>query len=154
MNRYAVIGNPIEQSKSPQIHLAFARQQHVAISYQRILADKERFVTSVSDFVNSGGVGLNVTVPFKVLACQECNQLDEYARAAKAVNTISFHKDKGWLGANTDGIGLLRDLKKNMQVSLARKNILGVYCPAGANSKCSNHLRVTLHLQICLTLSQ
>ncbi len=63
-------------------------------------------------------------MPFKVLAYQQCAYLNEYAKAAGAVNTISFDHEKGWMGANTDGIGLLRDLKNNQHLDLTNKHIL------------------------------
>ncbi len=123
-NKYAVIGNPINHSKSPLIHRAFAEQEKIDIDYQRILADEDKFTQSVNEFSSHGGLGLNVTVPFKIVAYQQCQQLNEYARAAGAVNTISFDSKMGWLGANTDGIGLLTDLKNNQRLQLKNKNIL------------------------------
>jgi shikimate dehydrogenase len=122
--KYAVIGNPIKHSKSPLIHQAFAQQEKVNIDYQRILASEDKFTQSVIEFVNRGGLGLNVTVPFKIVAYQQCQQLNEYAQAAGAVNTISFDSDMSWIGANTDGIGLLTDLKNNQHLDLYNKNIL------------------------------
>lgn len=124
MNKYAVIGNPIKHSKSPQIHAAFAQQEDVNIDYQRILANADDFTQTVNRFFSNGGVGLNVTVPFKIDAYQQCVRVNEYAQAAKAVNTISINESKQWIGANTDGIGLLRDLKDNLDISIENKNIL------------------------------
>ena len=124
MNKYAVIGNPIKHSKSPQIHLAFARQENVDIDYQRILADEENFIQTVNNFFADGGKGLNITVPFKLLAYQHCAQLNEYAQAAKAVNTLYLNENQQWVGANTDGIGLLTDLKRNLDIELKNTNIL------------------------------
>ncbi len=124
MNKYAVIGNPIKHSKSPQIHSAFAQQEGTVIDYDRILTDEDNFIKTVNDFFSSGGSGLNVTVPFKVLAYQQCSQLNEYAQAAQAINTLSLDQNQQWVGANTDGIGLLTDLKNNLHVTLKNKSIL------------------------------
>ena len=124
MNKYAVIGNPIKHSKSPQIHSAFAKQEGVTIEYLRLLAEEENFTHTVNEFFSQGGEGLNVTVPFKVLAYNQCSQLSEYAKAAHAVNTISIDQHKQWVGANTDGIGLLTDLKNNLHINLANMTIL------------------------------
>ncbi len=121
---YAVIGNPIKLRKSPLIHTAFAEQENTYINYQRILADKDKFTESVNEFIRHGGLGLNITVPFKIVAYQQCQQLNEYAQAAGAVNTISFDSKIGWIGANTDGVGLLTDLKNNQHIQLNNKNIL------------------------------
>ena len=123
-DRYAVIGNPIEHSKSPDIHLLFADQTGESIRYEKILADENEFNTIVNDFFNNGGKGLNVTVPFKNAACAFVDILSEYAEHAEAVNTI-YKNDAGqFVGANTDGIGLLRDLKKTLRLQLLNKTIL------------------------------
>lgn len=122
--KYAVIGNPIQHSKSPQIHTAFARQEGVALEYQRMLSKTDCFIADVNAFHANGGLGLNVTVPFKIDAFHHCSQLDNYALAAQAVNTISFNSSGDWLGANTDGIGLLRDLTCNLNLELQQRSIL------------------------------
>ena len=124
MSSYAVIGNPIEHSKSPQIHTAFAHQEGVEIEYQRILANEQNFTATVNQFYQNDGCGLNVTVPFKVFAFQKCAQLSNYAQAAKAVNTLSFTDQGDWIGANTDGIGLLRDLKNNLHTKIEQQSVL------------------------------
>ena len=126
MDNYAVIGNPIAHSKSPQIHSAFAQQQGLAIDYQRILAEESNFTATVKKFKRDGGIGLNITVPFKVLAYEQCSELNDYARIAKAVNTISFDEQGNWVGTNTDGIGLLRDLQSNLNTEIKQKRILVV----------------------------
>ena len=102
----------------------FAKQEKVQIDYQRILADTSAFIETVEKFHSNNGLGLNVTVPFKIEAYQACHQLNDYAQAAKAVNTITFNDQLGWLGANTDGVGLLQDLKINLGFDLQNKKIL------------------------------
>lgn len=110
LKRYAVIGNPIEHSRSPFIHELFARQTGLAITYEKIKAPLDRFETTVREFFAQGGQGLNVTVPFKEEAFALANpNLTPRARLAAAVNTLWM--DKGNLhGCNTDGVGLLNDL--------------------------------------------
>ena len=124
MDYYAVIGNPVAHSKSPQIHMAFAQQEGVSIDYQRILANEETFIATVENFIRNQGCGLNVTLPFKGKAYQQCIELNHYAQVAKAVNTISFKPNGDWIGANTDGIGLLRDLKSNLKIEIAQREVL------------------------------
>ncbi|MFL6717384.1 MAG: shikimate dehydrogenase, partial [Burkholderiaceae bacterium] len=67
-DRYAVIGNPIAHSKSPEIHARFARQTGEDIRYERLLAPLDGFAQAVADFMQAGGQGANVTVPFKLEA--------------------------------------------------------------------------------------
>lgn len=122
-DRYAVIGNPIEHSKSPQVHAWFAQQTQQAISYERLLAPVDRFVDSVHHFIAQGGRGANVTVPFKLEAFALAQELTPRAQAAGAVNTLSFSAD-GIKGDNTDGIGLVRDITRNAGVPLQDRSVL------------------------------
>jgi shikimate dehydrogenase len=123
-DRYAVIGNPIEHSKSPQIHTAFALQTGQDLVYERLLGDLEEFEADVRDFFNAGGKGLNVTVPFKERAFQLADQLTERAQSAGAVNTLILLADGSIRGDNTDGVGLVRDLGFNQRFDFAGARIL------------------------------
>ena len=109
-DRYAVIGNPVAHSKSPQIHAAFARATGQEIEYGRLEAPLDRFAQTVADFRRAGGKGANVTLPFKHEAFRLCGQLSERARVAQAVNTMRFEDS---FGDNTDGVGLVRDLEQH-----------------------------------------
>lgn len=122
IDKYAVIGNPVAHSKSPQIHAEFARQTAQHISYDRVLAPLDAFEATVRKFFDQGGKGLNVTLPFKREAW-DIAESQGYAIDAVAVNTIK-HVDGKLLGYNTDGIGLLRDLRGNLRCGLAGKRIL------------------------------
>ncbi|MBK1707405.1 shikimate dehydrogenase [Halochromatium glycolicum] len=123
-DRYAVIGHPIEHSKSPQIHAAFAAQTGEPLEYGRILGNLNDFAGDVRRFVAEGGRGLNVTVPFKTEAFELLEDLSAHARAAGAVNTLIV-RDGGLLrGDNTDGIGLIRDLTVNHSFALAGRRVL------------------------------
>lgn len=108
--RYAVIGNPIAHSRSPQIHAMFAEQTGKPLRYDRLLAPVDGFAEAVAAFVAEGGLGLNVTVPFKLDAyALAAGRLSSRARLAGAVNTLSW-RDGAWHGCNTDGVGLVSDL--------------------------------------------
>lgn len=108
--RYAVIGNPIAHSRSPQIHALFSRQTGKPLRYERLLAPVDGFAAAVAAFAAEGGLGLNVTVPFKQDAyALAAAHLSSRARLAGAVNTLSW-RDGAWHGCNTDGIGLVSDL--------------------------------------------
>lgn len=122
-DRYAVIGNPIEHSKSPLIHAAFARQTGEDIEYERILGSLDDFAGDVRRFTQQGGRGLNVTVPFKEQAFELADALSERARRAGAVNTLSLD-DATVRGDNTDGVGLVRDLGCNHRFNFGGARIL------------------------------
>ena len=120
---YAVIGNPIEHSKSPVIHHAFAQLTHQDIQYERVLAPLDEFAETVYGLISNGFKGANVTVPFKLEAFAMASRLTERAQDAGAVNTLIFDGD-GLIGDNTDGVGLVRDITQNIGVSFASKRVL------------------------------
>lgn len=108
--RCAVIGNPISHSRSPFIHQDFARQTGLALRYDKIEAPLSGFVQEVEQFFAQGGIGLNVTVPFKQEAFRLAGDaLSARARIAGAVNTLWMEQGK-LHGCNTDGVGLLNDI--------------------------------------------
>lgn len=122
-DRYAVIGNPVAHSKSPWIHAEFARACGQQLEYDRIEAPLDAFVATVEAFRASGGRGANVTLPFKQEAFRYCAATSDRARAAQAVNTISFDRGAPW-GDNTDGVGLVRDLELNLGFALRGRRVL------------------------------
>ena len=122
-DRYAVIGNPISHSQSPLIHTLFAQQTGQDMSYEAIEAPPEGFAATVQRLRAEGYLGCNVTVPFKFEAFALCDQLSSRAREAKAVNTLIF-RDGEILGTNTDGVGLLADIEKNLGFTLMWKDAL------------------------------
>ncbi len=122
MKHYAVFGNPIAHSKSPEIHLAFAAQFGIDLQYERLLAEEGKFAPHAMRFFELG-LGANVTVPFKQEALQFADELSEAARVAGAVNTLS--RQSGLIkGDNTDGFGLVNDIQENYCIPFADKNIL------------------------------
>ena len=122
-DRYALVGHPVEHSRSPLIHTVFARQTGQRLTYELIDAEPPAFETAVRGFGAAGGKGMNVTVPHKEAAFALCNRSSEAATAAGAVNTISIAN--GVLsGHNTDGIGFIRDLTVNLRQSLAGARIV------------------------------
>ena len=122
-DRYAVIGNPIAHSRSPFIHARFAAQTGHDLVYDRLLAPLDGFAAAVQAFVESGGRGLNVTVPFKEQAFALAGRRSPRVEAAGAANTLSFDSN-GWTAENTDGIGLVRDLTARHGVALAGQRVV------------------------------
>jgi len=122
-DRYAVIGNPIAHSKSPEIHAAFARQTGQDLSYERLLAPLDAFAATAMRFAREGGRGANVTVPFKLEAFALAREVSARAQHAGACNTLAW-RGTHWYGDNTDGVGLVRDLAANLGVSPAGRDIL------------------------------
>lgn len=118
------MGNPIEHSKSPWIHHQFAATLKLSVNYIRIKPELDKFKPTVDQFKKDGGYGFNITLPFKQEAYQLVTEKSPRAAIAKSVNTILFKPDGTLFGDNTDGIGLINDITKNMGFSLANKTIL------------------------------
>ena len=123
MDKYAVVGNPVAHSRSPQIHAAFAQATGQDMRYERLLAPIGGFAEAVEAFAREGGRGLNVTVPFKLDAFAVARTAGDRAQAAGACNTLKREGD-GWYADNTDGAGIVRDLTHNLRVSLAGCDLL------------------------------
>ncbi|MFN2381724.1 MAG: shikimate dehydrogenase [Guyparkeria sp.] len=125
---YAVIGNPIEHSRSPLIHKAFARQLGIELAYEKIWAPIDGFEETVTAFIARGGRGLNVTVPFKLEAFDLAGRHSDRAARALAANTLVFpeNPDDTIYADNTDGVGLVNDLAfHGVEITGRRLLILG-----------------------------
>jgi shikimate dehydrogenase len=123
IDRYAVLGHPVQHSQSPFIHAQFARQTGQAIDYSRIECSLDGFVAAVQAFAASGARGCNVTVPFKFQSGALATHVTPRAHLAQAANVLRFDAG-GWLADNTDGIGLVRDIQVNAGFSLQRRRVL------------------------------
>ena len=120
---FAVIGNPIHHSLSPQIHSVFAKEAGLHIDYEAVISPLDEFKNTIHKLILQKLSGVNVTLPFKKEAYELASQHSNHARIAEAVNTLEF-KDDQIIGHNTDGIGLVRDLEQNLNVDLKSKKIL------------------------------
>src|SRR6185437_2994281 len=123
MDRYAVIGNPIAHSLSPAIHARFAAQLGEQIEYSALLAPLDGFRAAARAFFDAGGRGANVTLPFKMEAFALGDGASERARIAGAANVLA-RRDGRIEADNTDGAGLVADLRMNLRVDLRGARIL------------------------------
>ena len=123
-DQYAVMGNPIAQSKSPEIHRIFAQQTGQDLDYTKLLVPIDQFKTEVKKFFTAGGKGLNITVPFKLQAWQLSQVRSERAKQAGSANTLLLGREGRLYADNTDGVGLVRDILNNQQGSFAGKRVL------------------------------
>ncbi|GAB3648084.1 shikimate dehydrogenase [Ramlibacter alkalitolerans] len=123
MDRYCVMGNPVEHSRSPWIHARFAALTGQPVEYGRRLVPLAGFAAALQAFRAEGGRGCNVTVPFKFEAATLVSHRSERAALAGACNTLRFEAG-GIYGDNTDGLGLVHDLQDNAGVALAGRDVL------------------------------
>jgi shikimate dehydrogenase len=122
-DRYAVIGNPIAQARSPRIHGLFAQATRQAIEFGRIECSDAEFAGTVRAFAASGGRGMSVTAPFKIRAFELADAASARATSAGAVNALKFDAGR-ILAENFDGIGLVNDIRRNLGVTLAGRRVL------------------------------
>lgn len=122
MDRYAVLGQPIAHSRSPKIHSLFAAQSGAQLRYEAIEVAPDDLDEHLAGLHATGYLGLNLTLPHKAAAVPLCESRSERAERAGAVNTL-LRREHGWHGCNTDGVGLVNDLR-HLGVPLAGKRIL------------------------------
>ncbi|MCV6589213.1 MAG: shikimate dehydrogenase [Marinobacterium sp.] len=123
-DQYAVFGNPISHSKSPQIHTAFAQQTTQNLQYSAIHVAEDGFDAAWQQFLQGDGKGLNITIPFKEQAWQAAQQRSARAELAGAVNTLYLNDAGELCGDNTDGVGMVRDIVENHGGSVQGKTVL------------------------------
>ena len=120
---YCVMGNPVEHSRSPWIHARFAELTAQNLRYTRELVALDGFSAAVQAFAAAGGRGCNVTVPFKLQAAELADSRSERVQLAGAANTLvladgRIHAD------NTDGLGLVADIRDNAGQAIAGHDLL------------------------------
>ncbi|MEE2918515.1 MAG: shikimate dehydrogenase, partial [Candidatus Neomarinimicrobiota bacterium] len=105
MKRFAVIGDPIAHTLSPNLHQEVYRQLELDASFEQIHVTPN----SLDSFINSNKLdGFNVTIPHKLSIIPFLKGLDEAAKTIGAVNCV--HNGKGY---NTDWIGFLKAMELN-----------------------------------------
>ncbi|MBI2354976.1 MAG: shikimate dehydrogenase [Deltaproteobacteria bacterium] len=111
----AIIGHPVEHSRSPAMQNAALAACGLDYVYVPFGVPPERLAAAVSGLRALGVAGFNVTIPHKIAVMAHLDLLDESAEAAGAVNTVL--NDAGRLiGYNTDGEGLVRSLAEDLGV--------------------------------------
>jgi shikimate dehydrogenase len=132
---YAVVGNPVGHSKSPAIHAEFASQTGQDMTYEALQAGLDEFEAVVERFRQSGGRGMNVTLPFKHRAFALAKERSRRAVEAQAANTLVF-TGSAIAADNTDGVGLVRDLTANLGRLMRDARILLLGAGGAASGVC------------------
>lgn len=122
-DRYAVIGNPVDFSKSPMIQGMFAQANGQDMEYTKIEGPLGGFAQTVDAFRAKGAKGLNITAPFKLDAFAYATEHSEAAKLAGAANAMKFEGERV-LAENFDGVGLVRDVVHNLKRPLKDKRVL------------------------------
>jgi len=109
----AIIGHPVEHSRSPAMQNAALEALGLDYVYVPFCVPPEALVAAISGLRALGVAGFNVTIPHKVAVMDMLDGLDESALAAGAVNTVR-NNDGHLIGYNTDGDGLVRSLAEDL----------------------------------------
>ena len=139
---YCVMGHPVAHSQSPWIHARFAELTGQNLHYTRREIPLAHFADSVRAFIDEGGHGCNITVPFKFEAAALATHTSERALLAQASNTLTFSDGK-IEADNTDGLGLVHDITHNAGISLHGKRVLLL----GAGGAAAGVLGPLIHAQ-------
>ena len=123
MDHYCVMGNPVEHSRSPWIHARFAELTGQDLAYGKRLIPLDGFGPALQAFIQEGGRGCNITVPFKFEAARQASHSSERATLAQAANVLTF-RDGGLWADNTDGVGLVNDIERNAGFDLRGRHLL------------------------------
>ena len=112
-----VIGKPIKHSRSPTIHNFWIEKYSLNASYNKLEVDKTE-IKGLMQQVRDGKIqGLNITIPYKKIMKDFVDEVEESALRSNAINTVYMVKDK-IIGANTDGIGFISSLKKDLSFNI------------------------------------
>lgn len=132
MMKLAIVGDPVAHSRSPKLHRAFLREAGIDGDYVAIRVPRGNAIDVLRRMRLDGYTGCNVTTPLKEEALRACDELDEAARSAGAVNTIYF--GAAIVGTNTDGIGARTAIETLIDepVALKRIGVLGTGATARA----------------------
>ena len=112
-----VIGKPIKHSRSPTIHNFWIEKYSLNASYNKLEVD-ETEIKGLMQQIRDGKIqGLNITIPYKKIMKDFVDEVEESALRSDAINTVYMVKDK-IIGANTDGIGFISSLKKDLSFNI------------------------------------
>ncbi|MEP1767255.1 MAG: shikimate dehydrogenase [Sulfitobacter sp.] len=106
-----VIGSPIAQSKSPQLHRHWLKTYGINGHYIPMDIAPEDLETVLRTLPKMGFVGINVTAPHKEKVMEIADLITDRAILIGAANTLIFRKDGKIHADNTDGYGFLENLK-------------------------------------------
>jgi shikimate dehydrogenase len=139
----AVYGHPIKHSASPAMQNAGIAALGLNWRYLAFEVHPNDLPATIMGAKAMRFVGLNLTVPHKLLALQMCDALDESAKTWGAVNTIRFeakHANGSWVplaqipadeiteirshGFNTDADAIARSINEDLGFNLRGASVL------------------------------
>ncbi len=130
--KLALLGDPVDHSRSPGLHRGFLAEAGIDGSYIAIRVPIDNGIAIVRRMRLDGFTGCNVAYPLKEEVLRACDRLTDEARRAMAVNTIFFGREI--IGTNTDGLGARAAIESLLEesISLKRVGVLGTGATARA----------------------
>ena len=122
MNKYLVIGNPIEHSLSPKLHNFWIKVNNLDAIYEKKKIDENKLADLILEIKKKNIHGINVTVPFKKAVIPYLDKLTFESESTQSVNTIHLEDDK-LIGHNTDIEGFERSIQ-DLKLDLINKKAL------------------------------
>ncbi len=127
MNKYGLIGYPLEHSFSRDFFNEKFRSENIDAEYVNFeLPSIEQFPAIIAE--NTDLRGLNVTIPYKEKIISYMDELSDEAAAIGAVNVVCIGQQNGRLhlkGYNSDVIGFTRSISPLLQPQHRKALILG-----------------------------
>lgn len=130
--KFAVIGNPVAHSLSPQLHQPALDELALDCRYVRIEVPEGRVAEAFEKMHEVGIIGINVTVPHKLEALEACDEVNRGAKLMGAVNTIVFDENGHKTGFNTDGPGFVRAIREDFGIDLGDLKVAIIGAGGGA----------------------
>ena len=122
MNKYLVIGNPIEHSLSPKLHNFWIKVNNLDAIYEKKKLNENELASLILEVKKKNIHGINVTVPFKKAVIPYLDKLTFESESSQSVNTIHL-KDNKLIGHNTDIEGFERSIQ-DLKLDLINKKAL------------------------------
>ena len=125
MKTYAVIGDPIDHTFSPNIHNAAFRELNLDCTYIAYKIPRGELAAGIESLKKIKIAGFNVTIPHKIEMMKYLDSVDEDCSVIGATNTVSVENNQ-LKGYNTDMDGFLEPIKKrNLTIKDSKVLLLG-----------------------------
>ena len=129
----AVLGHPINHSKSPRLHNFWLSEYGVNGYYIPLDIDPRDFEKHICSLPQLGFVGANVTIPYKEKVLKVADKISDRAALIGASNTLTFLPDGKIYADNTDGYGFIQNIKSKYNDWSAKDGMSVVFGAGGAS---------------------
>ena len=113
MGSYALLGEKLGHSLSPQLHKAIYKQLGITDSrYRSVEVEPSKVADFFAGFAAGAFDGINITIPYKATALPFLQQIDAKAKRLNAVNCVHLRHGE-LIGYNTDVSGFAYLLRRH-----------------------------------------